>query len=58
MEDNVRVGEAIIDRCELFLVIECDEAFARGRLKIFRFDVLIAPEIKIADVVFDLPGGK
>ncbi len=58
MQDDVRVGETVVDGCELFLVIERDEAFACGRVKLLCFDVLIAPEIEITDVVLDLSGGE
>jgi hypothetical protein len=54
VQDNVRVGETVVDGRELFFVIEGDEAFARCRVKLFGFDVLIAPEVEITDVVFDL----
>ena len=58
MQNNVRVGETVVDSRELFFVIDGDEALARRRVKLFRFDVLIAAKIKIADVVLYLSGRK
>src|SRR5262249_7142713 len=56
VKNRMSVGETVVDRRQLFLILNCDEAFARRGVKRFRFTILIAAKVEIADVVLDLSG--
>src|SRR6185503_11233104 len=58
VQNGMSVGETIVDRRQLFLVIDGDETLARRSVKRFRLTILIPAEVEIADVVLNLAGRK
>src|ERR1044072_6703686 len=56
VERNARVGEAVVDACELDGVAGRRVVFACGALKLLGLAVAVAPEVYVADVVLNLAG--